>query len=248
MKIEFVVIMKMESKKCLFGGRHKVLCSNLSCQYCFDRSFASHPRSAFLKEGDPRQIAKHCNKKFTFQCDKCSHIFLQSPNEISRKRKKWCPFCGGVKLCDNRRCYSCYNNSFASCKLSKYIKNSNPYKLFKYSNKKYKFQCPTCLHFFEISLNHASAGQSCYYCSKTKRKLCRNTSCQHCFANSFASHPKSKYILDANPRFICLHAGNKYMFQCDDKNCNNIFSAAISDISNNMWCSLHKNKHTNQSI
>ncbi len=42
------------------------------------------------------------------------------------------------------------------------------------------------------------------------KRLCTNEECQTCFENSFASHEKSKYWSEKNPRQVFKSSGNKY--------------------------------------
>lgn len=47
----------------------------------------------------------------------------------------------------------------------------------------------------------------------SKYKLCNNEKCKVCFNKSFASHEKSKYLVDKNinPRKISLGSVKKYL-------------------------------------
>lgn len=62
----------------------------------------------------PRDISKKSRKNYIFVCDICSHEFNETIFNIVNKNK-WCPFCTNQKLCNNKNCEICYNNSFASC-------------------------------------------------------------------------------------------------------------------------------------
>jgi hypothetical protein len=75
------------------------------------------------------------------------------------------------------------------------------------------FNCDICNHAFDISLGHITQSNMwCSYCAN--RKLCDNKTCNYCFENSFASHPKSKYWNDANklnPRQVFRCTNIKYL-------------------------------------
>jgi len=69
-------------------------CAELNCEYCFDRSFASHYKAKYWssKNGDttPRQVFKSTRTKYIFQCDD-GHTFDTSLYSIVSG--SWCPFC-----------------------------------------------------------------------------------------------------------------------------------------------------------
>ena len=70
---------------------------------------------------------------------------------------------------------------------------------------------------------------------ENKRKICKKLDCELCFKKSFASNPKSKYLIDdINPRFIFKKSGKKYNFKCNE--CNHIFKINCDNISKNKWC------------
>lgn len=55
------------------------------------------------------------------------------------------------------------------------------------NGEKYWFVCIICKHFFETVISSVT-GQNCWcpYCAN--KKLCKETNCNHCFNNSFASY------------------------------------------------------------
>ena len=231
----------------------KQLCNNENCQPCFERSFASHEKSKYWssKNGDitPRNVSKHTNKKYWFDCDKCGHDFESSLNCIAHKNfPKWCPFCSNPpqKLCNNENCQQCFEKSFASHEKSKYWSSKNgditPRQVFRGSENKYWFNCEKCNHEFEIRPNtvtQKNEPQWCPYCSN--KKLCDSNSCQICFDKTFASHPKSKYWSSKNgevtPRQLFISSNKKYWFDCEK--CNHSFESQLCDITsknNPSWC------------
>ena len=60
----------------------------------------------------PRDVPKNSRRYHWFKCDICEHDFKETIHMILKNR--WCPYCEGLKLCDNDDCEICYNNSFAS--------------------------------------------------------------------------------------------------------------------------------------
>jgi DNA-directed RNA polymerase subunit RPC12/RpoP len=70
------------------------LCDD-DCQICFNKSFASHEKSQFwiyeLNNTIPRQVTKHSDKKYWFNCNICNNNFNCSTSNVSNG--KWCPYC-----------------------------------------------------------------------------------------------------------------------------------------------------------
>jgi very-short-patch-repair endonuclease len=210
----------------------------------FEKSFASHEKSKYLIDSiDSKKIALGSSKKYNFKCNICNHIFTQQIGEIV-KRNGWCPYCciPTKKLCEDINCQHCFNKSFASHEKSKYlIDDVNPRQIMNGTGKKYNFKCNNCEHIFECVIGSITVKTSrnnwCPYCSKTPKKLCEDINCQHCFNKSFASHDKSKYLIDnnINPRQIFKYSNLKFNFKCNE--CSHIFDAYLSGVSNdNGWC------------
>jgi very-short-patch-repair endonuclease len=144
-------------------------------------------------------------------------------------------------LCGNATCNVCFNKSFASHEKAKYwsVKNLlSPYQVFKYSGKKYIFDC-ICGHELNTTLAHISNGLWCKYC--TNHSLCNNE-CQECFYKSFASYEKSKYWSKKNvltPRQVFKSSGKKFIFDCE---CGHEFESILNNISKGIWCPYCDNK------
>jgi very-short-patch-repair endonuclease len=156
---------------------HQKLCDNEECKFCFENSFASHPKCIYWSNKNilnPRQLFKSKPRdKYKFDCNKCSHYFEISLNKLS-SLDRWCPYCSNSKLCENIDCCMCYNNSFASIERSKYLsdKTINPRMLFKSTNKKYNFDCDKCNNHFNMRLSMVTNGNWCSNClNKTEDKL-----------------------------------------------------------------------------
>ena len=225
----------------------KKLCNDENCQDCFNKSFASHPKSNcwnFEKNGDlnPRDVFKSSGKIFWFDCDKCPHYFDTSLDNLNKGN--WCPYCANKKLCNDENCQECFNKSFASQPRSKYWNNERnwdikPIDLFKSSGKIFWFDCDNCPHTFDIQLNNLNNGKWCSYCCNPPKKLCNDENCQECFNKSFASHPKNKYWNvekngDLNPRDVFKSSNNNYWFNCDV--CPHYFDTSLNNLNSGKWC------------
>ncbi len=155
---------------------NKKICNN--CNSCFQKSFASHNKSAFWSEKNiikPNLVMKGTEKKYYFNCN-CGHEILMSLKNITSKNH-WCSYCSHQKLCENSNCNMCFNNSFASIEKSKYLndKTINPRKIFKSTNKKFDFYCENCDKVFETYLSDITNGVWCSHClNKTEKILYDN--------------------------------------------------------------------------
>jgi hypothetical protein len=183
---------------------HHTLCNDDNCTFCFEVSLASYKKKEsknetkeealieskrrlscwcednFDKEGNkitPRMVTKtSVTDKYKFKCYKCNHIFLQSPEGISKDR--WCQYCckPTQMLCNDANCKHCFTNSFASNKMSIYWSDKNevlPRNVMKSTpTKKYIFNCDTCHNEFIMNTNCVSKGHWCPNCrNKTELKL-----------------------------------------------------------------------------
>jgi very-short-patch-repair endonuclease len=233
----------------------KRLCTLNDCQSCYERSFASCDKAAFLlyqvdqpdEPVDPRYILKQTHKIYAFTCTDCNHIFHAAPHDINGKAKMWCNFCGKKKLCDADDCTWCYEKSFASHALAKFwhpTKNESitPRMVRKKTKEIYHFQCTHCFHEFQAALIDISGWKSdihCQYCGPyITRVLCDDDSCSICFQKSFASHPKAFcFLSDRNKktaRQIPLSSSTNAWFQCDT--CQHIFNSRISHVASRHFC------------
>ena len=152
---------------CPYCCANQKLCEKEECKKCFEKSFASHEKSKYWSDKNvitPRQVTKRPNGKYWFNCI-CGHDFKKNIEHITEKNS-WCPYCCNTtqKLCDNKECKKCYENSFASHEKSKYWSDKNvdengniinPRQVIKGSGKKYYFVCEYN-HYFDISLDHVS--------------------------------------------------------------------------------------------
>jgi len=98
----------------------KKLCENDDCLECFNKSFASDPKSQFWSNKNklnPRQVFKSSGKKFILQCNICTHEFESQLDSILKG--SWCSYCNNKKLC-KKDCIECFNKSFASHNKSRF--------------------------------------------------------------------------------------------------------------------------------
>jgi len=163
---------------CPYCNKQK-LCEIETCNMCFENSFASSIRvnNWSKKNGNitPRQVFKSSGNKYWFDCNKCHHIFDKTLANISEGQ--WCSYCASKKLCDNDKCFYCYNKSFASSirSMNWSKKNGNiiPRKVFKSSHDIYEFDCDKCSLSFPMKLNNiTNNGNWCPICkNKTEKKL-----------------------------------------------------------------------------
>ena len=146
----------------------KKLCYDENCKSCFVNSFASHEKSIYWSnenEVTSRQVFKNADrKKFKFNCE-CGHKLEMNLKQIS-SQGHWCSYCSHQKLCEDKECKMCFNNSFASVEKSKYLndKNINPRTLFKSTNKKFDFDCDVCNKVFTCQLSDITKGVGCSFC------------------------------------------------------------------------------------
>jgi len=156
---------------------NQILCSNLECTICLEKSCESHEmKNAWSADNDiiPRMVFKQSNNKRIFNCLKCNHTYISAVNKYYRNNG-CCPYCANQKLCEDNNCETCYNKSFASHpRVLQLSPNNNiiPRKVFKGSEIRCKFICDKCNTEFESFLYNILSGYWCPYCKKkTEAKL-----------------------------------------------------------------------------
>ncbi len=158
----------------------QTLCSRSrdECEFCLEKTFASHHRAKFWSEKNifhPTNILKSSAKFFWFDCNVCKHKFESQLSNITHGGN-WCPFCANRKLC-KKDCDFCLKKSFASHPKAQFWseKNENifPRNVFPSTRNLYWFDCNVCKHEFESTLgNITHCGNWCPVCkNKTERKL-----------------------------------------------------------------------------
>jgi very-short-patch-repair endonuclease len=152
------------------------LCENNDCQICFDKSFASHPKVSLwsIKNNKtPRMVFKHSHQKAIFNCNTCPHENNVTISSVSKGHG--CGYCCGQYLCSDDDCIFCLEHSFASNPKVLYWSSQNncsPRDITRACGKRFKFNCPDCLHIFEMTIDQISRGSWCNICKyKTEKKI-----------------------------------------------------------------------------
>ena len=138
--------------------RKRVLCNDLNCEACYDKSFESVldkiPNIEIVDNNiDPRKIQKYSQKELLFKCNVCLHMF--NKKIMGFTTGEHCIYCTSkpIKLCDKKDCDICYKKSFASHEKSKcwdYSKNDlTPRQKHSGSIDKIWCICDKCNHSFE---------------------------------------------------------------------------------------------------
>lgn len=166
-------------KGCPFcASPSRKLCTDVECHFCFDRSFASHPRAADWSEENsrkPRDVMRCCNDAFKFDCKLCHHTFQGKPNAMTQGVD--CSFCciPAKQMCLQENCQHCFKRSFASHPMSGHWCPTNavkPREVFLGSHISYFFVCPECQYRFCAAVCDVARGRFCGVCkSKTEKML-----------------------------------------------------------------------------
>lgn len=221
-------------------------CPDEKCSHCFNNSFASHHRAKYWdyekNSCAPRDVARSSNKKYYFNCVCCGHSFRKMLSTIYLN-DEWCPYCASKKLCLDKQCSFCYNNSFEShyrAKYWDYDKNGDikPRNVFKASNESFFFLCEICTHSFGKNLYDITKtnGEWCPFCGT--KKLCLDN-CSICYERSYSSVINSKFWNweknnNINPRHVRKWSHNKYYHDCNK--CGHSLYMALYTISRGSWC------------
>lgn len=235
---------------CPYCGK-RILCDNNECIICFEKSFASHPKSSFWSENNKinsRSVFRWTRKKYEFKCNICFHYF--TTNVMSVNKKSWCPYCSHTKLCGNKDCKMCFENSLASHPFSQHLtknNNFNPINIFKHSKTKCEIKCDKCDHSYTAKISNLTKKNrptGCPYCSPTRKILCGIEDCKKCFEKSFASHPRSLFLVDKhiNCLKICKGSNIKLQFKCENEHIFSSYVSGVTSLNKNMWCPKCKHK------
>ena len=259
------------SKKWCKFCSNQVLCDNLNCDFCFNKSFDSYEDKEKIKCWNltlnkgitPRQVFRSTSYKFWFTCYKCKHDFDISLNNVTGPRKNWCRFCSDPpkELCNNLNCDFCFNKSFDSYEDKEKIKCWNltlnkgitPRQVFRSTSYKFWFTCYKCKHDFDISLNNVTGPRKnwCRFCSDPPKELCNNLNCDFCFNKSFDSYEDKEKVKCWNltlnkgitPRQVFKFTNYKFWFTC--YKCNHDFYISLGHVCANRggrWCPFCSNK------
>jgi len=204
----------------------------------FENSFASTPYTHLwskLNTLRPNEVCKGSAEHHLFKCIDCKHYFDAQVRYVTMG--KGCPYCHNKKLCDSF-CEICHEKSFASSEHAPRWSDQNevePHTVFKYSDKKYLFECNDCDHIYTAVLNRVSYGQSCLYCSGNL--LCGDPECEMCKKRSVVSYKKGHCWSKKNkinPLTIFKSSNTKFYFDCDV--CHHRFFRSPNHISPDSFC------------
>lgn len=140
------------------------LCNDISCKWCYEHSLSSIDKE-FINE-NTRKIRKGTNKKITYKCKNCNHIYSKNHNSDG------CSYCSHKILCINENCIFCYKASFASRLESKFWSTKNnlsPRQIIKNSKTKVWLNCEFC-HQDYPKFAYSKSGCRCQK-NKTEKKL-----------------------------------------------------------------------------
>ena len=189
---------------------NSLLCSDDECKTCREKSFVTNDKANFWSDENkvrPHQVFKSSHKKYKFDCNDCDHTFEISPADITHGNH-FCPFCSSQKLCLDDNCKTCYNRSFKSFSKSDYWSSDNgidPRQVFKYSTKKYKFDCPYCKQIYEAQVCNVTNGNWCN-CKRNKTETILYEVLQMVTDNSTIRQKKFKWCKRTNclPFDFCI--------------------------------------------
>lgn len=231
---------------CAYCNRGK-LCGIPSCEFCSERSMASHPMSQMWSDRNEKpahQVSRGNDKKFWFRCSTCEHEYDIVPYYMKENRS-YCPYCTHQKLCEGD-CKKCHEMSCATHERMveewSAENKKKPHQVFLHSNQIFIFDCRECHHIFRTQPNHCiRSGKGCPYCAS--QKLCDQENCKICFEKSFASHPRMACWSEKNtlnPRMTFKGSNSRAVFQCDV--CPTEFDTRLYNVLTGYWCPGCKNK------
>jgi very-short-patch-repair endonuclease len=194
------IIANLKSSFCPYCSNNTFLCGSSECDWCYPKSFASHPASKKLCQKyeyiNPYAIALGCHDSFPFECD-CSdndnfkHEYEQSINSITT-HGKGCPYCCVPchRLCGREDCHVCEPKSFYSNPRHKNLcdKTINPRLLHLHSGEKHDFECNKG-HLFSMLLNSVSNGQWCPGCYKKTEEMVKEV-----LVSNFPDTKRERYL------------------------------------------------------
>ncbi len=145
-------------------------------------------------------------------------------------------------LCKKEKCVICSERSFENHPKAEFWSETNenkPRDLHRCSSKLVWFNCNICPHEFQSELHDITkkkGGSWCPYCCNSPKKVCGDK-CEHCKANSFASHPKAEFWSEENektPRDFLKSSAKEFWFNCNI--CPHEFKSKLSSITAGTWC------------
>jgi len=158
---------------------HRKLCDSEDCKFCYENSFASHPKSKRWSKQNkvlPRDVFNGTKNSYMFDCEKCEHTYMQALSNATKiydgvfLKYDGCSYCANKILCTSAECVYCFEKSFASHEKSIYWHKKNqqrPREIFLHSMKEIKFNCNYCLKDFVAIVSSVTNGSWCPLCKKT---------------------------------------------------------------------------------
>lgn len=182
------------------GKQKGLLCDNSGCNFCFNRSFASHTMSKYWSSDNkfsPRQITKFSEREAKFNCPHCPHTFTTVIASVATGHG--CAYCTNKKLCNDENCTLCFNKSFASHTRAQFWSVNNldrPRNVLKTSHALRHFICPDCNMEFRSIVGNIATGHWCPKCkNKTEKqlfiKLQTKFEVQHQFRPKWLKNPQT---------------------------------------------------------
>jgi hypothetical protein len=211
----------------------KQLCpSTANCDKCFDKSFASHPRSMYWdsrpgkNQGkSPHDVFKSGVHRADFICDGCNHEFQSKCNSVSTGF--WCPYCAGQKRCVDKECDMCANRKLSSHPAAKYWScdlnpsNITPDQISLTNGRdKWWFNCENGVHPpYQRDASHIRRNQMCSECScthKTELMVCEELhNAEIPYSREFAPQWCRTGVFNSFPRFDVCIDGKKLLIEID---------------------------------
>ena len=144
-------------------------CGEKDCDPCYKKTFEYNFPEMAEQWSDknvlkPHEVAKASNKKYFFDCRKCTHEIYMALNNISRG--SGCKYCADKAMCETDGCWVCFLKSFArfSPIRSKEWSNENnlsPRKVFNRCRGKFLFNCGECYHEYSASPDNVNDKKGC---------------------------------------------------------------------------------------
>lgn len=248
--IEYAVCKRKNKIMCRYP------CVKQDCFNCYFASLCSHPMSNYwhLISNDmwiPRMIPLKSGKSYWFTCNKCNHDIYKRLICVT-KYGGWCKYCAKQDLCEVFDCKICYDRSLATHSKAPYLcrelnkdgdRYLTPRDIAIRSGVKYFFICDICDHLLFISPDEMANGCWCCYCSH--HQLCKETDCDMCYDNSFATSERAFFWhktknIPIVPRDVHPRSSHKFWFTCEiiikGVRCGYDFESSLSNISAGKWC------------
>jgi len=259
---------KTNANQCLyknerkFGGGKTRLCGYFHCDFCWNKSFASHHRARYWnweknflmdKEGNyiyddnespikimPWHIPYSSHNYYDFFC-MMYHEYSAQPTSVTSTRGNeegcWCSFHQKprkwIKTFEEE-------NPEISETWDYEANFLGPDDFSAGSSVEAFFVCKECCHRYKTQLCHISISKTtrCPYCSGLY--ICGRKDCQMCYEKSFAIHYRAKYMLEGylngylkSYELFC-DTNYSFWFRCEKKH---KFEATLHSISQgSKWC------------